>query len=425
MIDRNLLLNDFDSLAERLATKGVERSELEAARSAVEAERRTLTELEEARAQANRATETVGVMVREGRSDETDREVVRALRQRIDALDREHRELQEAARDRLLRIPNIPSREAPIGTSEANNVVLSTHDFDPDRAHREPTEPHWVIGERLGILDNKRASKLSGSMFSLLRGDGARLLHALVAFGRQIHGETHEEIAPPHLVRTETFTSTGHLPKFANDAYMIDRDELWLIPTGEVPLTSLHAGEILAEEDLPRRYMAYTVCFRREAGSAGKDTRGLQRLHEFHKVELVRLCTPEQAHVEFDALLEDGTRAIRALGLPYRLVDLCTADLTFSSARIIDIEVYAPGTDRWLEVSSVGYFSDFQTRRASVRYRPAEGGRPRLVHALNGSGMATPRVLAALLERGLQPDGSVKLPDVLIPFMRTDRIVPH
>ena len=258
-------------------------------------------------------------------------------------------------------------------------------------------------------------------MFALLRKDGARLLRALVRFGLDINAKTYEEIAPPHFVRTETFIATGHLPKFEIEAYKLRDDDLWAIPTGEVPLMSIHREETLTFEELPKRYMAYTVCWRREAGSAGKDTRGMQRLHEFHKVELLKLCAPEQAQAEYEAMMRDAERPLQLLGLPYRVVDLCAADLTFSSTRVHDLEVYAPGVDRWLEVSSVGMFSDFQARRANIRFKRGKG-KPEFVHALNGSGLATPRVWAAVIEHGQQPDGSVLLPEPLREYMGTDRI---
>jgi seryl-tRNA synthetase len=247
-----------------------------------------------------------------------------------------------------------------------------------------------------------------------------------VQFGLDLNRDTYLEFAPPHFVRSDTFTGTGHLPKFEADAYRLRDDDLWAIPTGEVPLTGMHRNELLEEADLPKRYMAYTVCFRREAGSAGKDTRGLQRLHEFHKVELVRICLPEHADEEFAALLTDAERAIRLLGLPYRIIDLCTADLTFSSSRIFDIEVYAPGVDRWLEVSSVGVFSDFQARRSNIRVRrTGKRGGTEFPYFLNGSALATPRVWAAIIEHGQQPDGSVLLPEPLVRYMGKDRIGPR
>lgn len=415
MIDRRLLLSDFEAVAARLGTKGVTRTELDAARAALGAHRSRMRELEGKRAQSNATAERV----RAGGSPEA----ARTLRGEIAKL--ESAERNEAARLRgmLLRIPNLPSPQAPVGTSGEDNVVLGTHGYEESAYAGRKFRPHWEIAEEFGIYDPKRAARMSGSMFALLRGDGARLLRALVNFALDLHRECYEEILPPHMVHTETFTSTGHLPKFADDAYRAQDDDLWLIPTAEVPLMSLHGGEIIDEIDLPRRYMAYTVCFRREAGSAGKDTRGMQRLHEFHKVELVKLTTEGAAAREFDGLLQDARLALDRLELPYRLVDLCTADLTFSSARIIDLEVFAPGTQRWLECSSVGYFSDFQTRRAQVRYRPAGGGRPLLVHALNASAMATPRVWAALIEHGLSEDGNrIRLPAVLRPYFGADEI---
>jgi seryl-tRNA synthetase len=278
-----------------------------------------------------------------------------------------------------------------------------------------------VAGE-LGIFDPERAAKLSGSGFSILRGDGARLLRALVSFGLDLHRPTYEELVVPHMVKRTTMVGTGHLPKFADDAYSTTPDDLWLVPTGEVPLTALHRDEILNPEDLPRRYMTYTSCFRREAGSAGKDTRGMQRLHEFHKVELVRLCLAENVEQEFAELLADAERTLLELGLPYRVVDLCTGDLTFSSARIFDLEVYAPGVDKWLEVASVGNFTDFQARRSNIRVRTTAGNRP--VFTLNASAMATPRVWAAIIEHGAQPDGRVKIPAALVPYIGKDTLDP-
>jgi seryl-tRNA synthetase len=248
-------------------------------------------------------------------------------------------------------------------------------------------------------------------------------LRALVAFGLDLHRDKYEELVVPHLVRRQTMVGTGHLPKFADDAYSTTLDDLWLVPTGEVPITGLHRDEILDPEDLPRRYMTYTVCFRREAGSAGKDTRGLQRLHEFHKVELVRLCLPEDAEQEFEELLGDAERIVQELRLPYRVVDLATGDLTFSSSRIIDLEVYAPGVDRWLEVSSVGNFTDFQARRGNIRVR-VEGGGTRPIATLNASGAATPRLWAAIVEHGQQPDGRVLVPEVLRPYVGRELLEP-
>jgi seryl-tRNA synthetase len=260
-------------------------------------------------------------------------------------------------------------------------------------------------------------------MFAVLKGDGARLLRGLTALALDIHRDSYAEIIPPHLVRTEVISKTGHLTKFDTQAYRLRDDELWLIPTGEVALMGLHQGEILADSDLPRRYMAYTTCWRREAGAAGKETRGLQRLHEFHKVELVKLCRPEDGETEFQSLVADAARPLEMLGLPYRVLELCSGDLTFSASRVVDLEVYSPGVDRWLEVSSISLVTDFQSRRGQIRFR-REGGSVEFVHALNGSGLATPRVWAAVVEHGRQEDGSVRLPEALVPYAGVEVIRP-
>jgi len=344
---------------------------------------------------------------------ETRRAELGQLKTRITELEAQVRDAEQASQDLLLRLPNLPHPQAPVGDDEAANVVL--RHGGPEAVRTPELRPHWEVAGDLGILDVERAAKISGSGFSLLRGDGARLLRALVSWGLDMHRDAYEELVAPHLVREDTAMGTGHLPKFAEDMYNTTLDDLWLVPTGEVPLTGLHREEIFDPADLPRRYMTYRSCFRREAGSAGKDTRGMQRLHEFHKVELVRLCLPENVEQEFDELLADAERTVIGLGLPYRVVDLCTGDLTFSSARIFDLEVYAPGVDRWLEVSSVGSFTDFQARRSGIRVRTAHGARP--ICLLNGSAVATPRLWAAIVEHGQQPDGRVRVPEVLRPYM--------
>jgi len=266
--------------------------------------------------------------------------------------------------------------------------------------------------------DVDRAVRRSGAMFAMYRGLGARLVRALIDYGLDRNRDLYEEIRPPTLVRTETMTSTGHLPKFSDDAYQLERDGLWAIPTAEVPLTSLGRDEVLAEADLPMRFMAHTSCFRREAGAAGRDTRGLLRVHEFDKVEILAYATPAQASGIHAELLERAEGAVADLGLAYRIVDICTGDLGGSAARTFDVEVYSPGTDRWLECSSVSWFSDYQARRANVRYRPDEERGTRFVHTLNGSALAVPRVWAALTETWRQADGSIAVPPPLRPYMR-------
>lgn len=415
MLDLTVLLDETDDVARRLATKGTDESAVFAARDAVVRRRRLRRELDELRAEMNQRSQQVGRLMREDKAaGEHARAQVSTLKARILELESTVREAEQAERDLLLRLPNPPSPQAPVGADESANLILRYE--GPDAKPVPDARPHWEIADDLGIFDAPRAAKLSGSGFSVLRGDGARLLRALVSFALDLHRDEYEELIVPHLVRGDVMVGTGHLPKFQDDAFNTV-DDLWAVPTGEVPLTGLRRDELLDSADLPLKYMTYTSCFRREAGSAGKDTRGMQRLHEFHKVELVHLCRPEQTPEQFDVLLANAEKALQAFDLPYRVVDLATGDLTFSSARIFDLEVYSPGVDKWLEVSSVGDFTDFQARRGNIRYRPDEGPRTAPVHTLNGSALATPRVWAALIEHGQQPDRTVALPDVLHPYM--------
>jgi seryl-tRNA synthetase len=323
----------------------------------------------------------------------------------------------EAALDEALaRIPNLPDDAVPDGTSEADNVVVRTHGYDPADYAGRTWRPHWEVAADLGVFDAEAAARLSGQMFAVLRGDGARLLRGLVDFALDLHRDRYEETVVPHMVRSEVITRTGHLTKFDTQAYRLRDDDLWLLPTGEVALMGLAQDQIIPEAELPRRTMAYTVCWRREAGAAGKDTRGLQRLHEFHKVELVSLCAPEDGEAELAGLLADCERTLQTLGLPYRVLELCAGDLTFSSSRVFDLEVYTPGVDRWLEVASVSLITDFQARRGATRLR-RESGRVELAWSLNGSGLATPRIWAAVVEHGQQPDGTIAVPAALVPYV--------
>ncbi len=332
--------------------------------------------------------------------------------------------LDQELRSVLLRIPNLPSELAPDGASEADNPVVKGPINLPGSYAEHQRVPHWDIGRALGILDNERAAKISGAMFTMLRGPGATLGRALCQLALDRNADAFEEIRPPTLVSTATLTATGQLPKFADDAFAIERDDLWCIPTAEVPLTSIGAGEILDEDALPMRFMAATPCYRREAGAAGRDTRGLLRAHEFDKVEILAYATPDQAPAILDDLLARAEGSIAALGLPYRIVEISTGDLGQSHHRSLDIEVYAPGCDVWLEVSSVSWFSDYQARRADIRYRPTGAKGTAFVHTLNGSALAVPRVWAAIVENGRQPDGSLTLPEALWPYLRGQRTVP-
>ena len=423
MIDVRLLLDDFEETARRLARKRVDRGLLVEARDLAAARRRALSRVEELRRDANTGSAEVGRLIRAGdrAAAEAKRAGLATLRGEIEVLEADRRGIEVGLDEALARIPNLPDDAVPDGTSEADNRVVRTHGYRPEDYAGREWRPHWELAEALGIFDPERAAKLSGAMFAVLRRDGARLLRGLVNLGLDLHRDKYEEIVVPHLVRTEVISRTGHLTKFDNQAYRLRDDELWLLPTGEVALMGLSQGEILAEADLPKRSMAYTVCWRREAGAAGKDTRGMQRLHEFHKVELVTLCTPATSEDELWGLLADCERALQVLQLPYRVLELCAGDLTFSASRVFDLEVYAPGVDRWLEVASVSLITDFQARRGGIRFRQEGGGNP-LVHSLNGSGLATPRVWAALLEHGQQPDGTVRLPPALVPYVGTEVI---
>jgi len=342
----------------------------------------------------------------------------RALGDQERALDERSAEAEAHLRQVLLRLPNLPHPDAPDGASDADNPVVKGPIGMPDAWADHQRAPHWDTGVALGILDNERATKIAKSMFTLQRGAGAALGRALCQLALDANADAFDEIRPPSLVSTATLTATGHLPKFANDAFAVERDDLWLIPTGEVPLTSLYAGEVLEVTQLPVRLMAYTPCFRREAGSAGRDTRGMLRTHEFDKVEILALTTPDQAPAMLEELVARAERLIASLGLTYRIIEICTGDMGQSHHRSFDLEVFAPGVDIWLEVSSVSWFGDYQARRADIRYRvPGEKG-THLVHTLNGSALAVPRVWAAIVETFRQPDGSVVVPDVLRRYMR-------
>lgn len=394
--------------------------------AALDAEVRALGAKRDAlRAEIRSLSNEVGAMFRDGRKDEATelQAQSKALGEEEKGLDERAGELQAELREVMLRIPNLPADGCPDGKGEADNLVVRTENFDPDAYAEHQRVPHWDIGEELGLLDVERAVKLSGSMFVMYRGAGAALVRALCQLALDRNVDLYEEIRPPTLVRTDTMVATGHLPKFDDDAYHAERDDLWAIPTAEVPLTSLARDEILDAEELPRRFCAHTSCFRREAGSAGKDTRGLLRVHEFDKVELLALCEPEDSEALHAEILSRAETLIADLGLSYRILDLCAGDIGSSARRTFDIEVYAPGVDRWLEVSSVSWFGDYQARRANLRYRSKEGKGTEVLHTLNGSALAVPRVWAAIVETNRRSDGSVVLPELLVPYMRGTEVI--
>jgi seryl-tRNA synthetase len=328
--------------------------------------------------------------------------------------------VQQDLKVKLLAIPNYPSQDTPVGKSEADNVEVSSwgnipeYDFEP--------KDHLDIAENLKMLDLKRGAKIAGSGFPLYTGWGARLERALVNFMLDLHVNEHgyTEVFPPYLVLSDSATGTGQLPKMADDMYYLKEDDLWLIPTAEVPVTNMHRDEVLSPSDLPIKYVAYSSCFRREAGSYGKDTRGLQRLHQFNKVEMVQFVNPDNSYKAWEKLIKNAETVLQKLELPYRVLELCSADLSFAAARCRDIELWAPGCKKWLEVSSCSNFEDFQARRANIRYKDDSG--MHFVHTLNGSGVATPRLMIAIIENYQQADGSILVPKALQPYLGTDKI---
>jgi seryl-tRNA synthetase len=420
VIDIRRIRADADAVRAALARRHEDLSAFDRVRELDVRQRELIARRDDLRNRVKGLSREVGDLRRVGRGDEAE-----ALQTESRSLGGQEQQLAAEAdalggelKDLLLRIPNLPAEDCPDGTGPEDNVVVRVEGYDPDAYGEHQRVPHWDIGAELGILDLERAVKLSGAMFTMYRRQGATLARALCQAALDRNADAFEEIRPPTVVLTDTMVSTGHLPKFEDDAYHLERDDLWAIPTAEVPLTSMARGEILAEADLPMRMMAYTPCFRREAGSAGRDTRGLLRVHEFDKVEILAYATPDQARDLHAELLARAEGLIAALGLVYRIVDLCTGDIGNSAARTFDIEVYAPGVDQWLEVSSVSWFSDYQARRANVRYRPTGGKGTEVVHTLNGSALAVPRVWAALVETHRQLDGSIALPEVLWPYLR-------
>ena len=385
--------------------------------------REALGVVNDLKARRNEASKRVGELKREGADAEALILEMREVGDRISELDATIASSDEEIEELLLGIPNTPFGEVPEG-DEDHNVIQACHgspatfDFEP--------RPHWELGEALGILDLARGAKVSGSGFPVLLAGGARLQRGLINFFLDVHTDEHAytEVRVPYLVTSDTMIGTGQLPKFAEESYQTERDELWLIPTAEVPITNMHRDELLTADDLPLRYTAYSPCFRREAGAAGKDTRGLLRVHQFDKVELVRYELPERSRDALEELTREAEVLLERLGLHYRRVLLASGDLGQSGALTYDLEVWAPGVDKWLEVSSCTTFTDYQARRANIRFRRTHAEKPEFVHTLNGSALALPRVMAALLETYQHADGSVTLPEVLHSYVGSDRLTP-
>ena len=422
MIDVRLLRTNFDEVRAALARRGKPEllTQLDEAVALDTRLREITVERDSIRSQVNDISKQVGAMRRDGQTVEAEaaQAASRELGERERVLSAESDQIAETLHQVMLRIPNMPHPDAPDGAGDHDNPVVKGPVNMPAQFADHQRVPHWDTAAELGILDNERATKIAGAMFTMQRGLGATLARALCQFALDSNADAFEEVRPPTFVTTATLTATGHLPKFADDAYAIERDDLWAIPTAEVPLTSLHASEVLDEAQLPLRYMAYTPCYRREAGSAGRDTRGMLRSHEFDKVEILAIAKPEDAPEILNELVARAENLISKLELPYRIIEICTGDMGGSHHRSYDIEVYAPGCDAWLEVSSVSWFSDYQARRAEIRMKRTGQKGTEFANTLNGSALAVPRVWAAICENHRQPDGSVRIPEVLRPYMR-------
>ncbi|WP_461828901.1 serine--tRNA ligase [Aquifex sp.] len=425
MIDIELIRSNPEYVKERLATRDKELTGLVDKVLELDKRRREIIKkLDELRRERNELSKQIGLLRREGKDTSEIQNRVKSIKVEIEKLEEELRRVEEELRNTLLWIPNLPHPSVPVGEDENDNVEVRRWG-EPRKFDFEP-KPHWELGEKLGILDFKRGAKLSGSRFTVIKGWGARLERALINFMLDLHTKKgYKEVCPPHLVRPEVLVGTGQLPKFEEDLYKCERDELYLIPTAEVPLTNLHRDEILKEEELPIYYTAYTPCYRREAGAYGKDIRGIIRQHQFDKVELVKIVHPDTSYEELERLTRDAEEVLQLLGLPYRVVELCTGDLGFSAAKTYDIEVWFPSQNKYREISSCSNCEDFQARRMNTRFKDSKTGKNRFVHTLNGSGLAVGRTLAAILENYQQEDGSVVVPEVLRDYVGTDLIKPE
>ncbi|MCS6997812.1 MAG: serine--tRNA ligase [Aquificaceae bacterium] len=423
MLDLELIRKNPSLVKERLSLRNRELESLVDGVLELDALRRSiLKSLESLRAERNAKSKEIGSLKKKGEDTRTLEEEVKSLKDKIEDYEKELSSVEARLRDRLLRIPNLPHESVPVGEEESQNLEVRRWG-EPRDFSFEP-KSHWDIGERLGIFDFERAGKVSGSRFVVLKGWGAKLERALINFMLDLHsGKGYREVLPPHLVRPEVLVGTGQLPKFEEELYRCDRDDLYLIPTAEVPLTNLFREEILSEEDLPLYMVSYTPCYRREAGSYGKDIRGIIRQHQFNKVELVKIVKPEDSYRELEGMTSDAEDVLKLLGLPYRVVLLCTGDMGFASAKTYDIEVWFPSQGKFREISSCSNCEDFQARRMNTRYRDAEG-RLRFVHTLNGSGLAVGRTLAAILENYQQEDGSILVPEILRDYLKVERIIP-
>ena len=415
MLDIRLIRERSDFVKAELAKVGFEAAAIDAITTTDVRRRQLIQEVETLRANRSESSKTIG----KAKGEDRDRLVaeMREIGDRIGALDKELAAVEADFERQMLEVPNLPDASVPLGKDDSENVVLRTvgdlpkFDFTP--------RPHWEIGPDLGVLDFERGVKISGSRFYVLKGAGARLQRALIAWMLDLHTRKHgyTEIAPPYIVKQQCVYGAGQLPKFADNIYHDVEDDVWLIGTAEIPVTNLHRDEILERGALPLSYVAFTPCFRREKMSAGRDVRGIKRGHQFDKVEMYKIVEPENSPAALEQIVSDAEDVARGLGLPYRIIDICTGDLGFVAAKKYDIEVWAAGCNEWLEVSSCSNCTDFQARRTQIRFRRQAASKPELVHTLNGSGLALPRVMIAVMENYQQADGSVVIPEVLLPYM--------
>jgi seryl-tRNA synthetase len=417
MLDVKLLRNEYDKVAAALNHRGAS-LELIAAFPQLDISRREkLTESEQLKGRRNSVSQEVAKLKKNGENADQLITEMKAVNDRIKLLDEEVREIEVEMNALLLSIPNIPHESVPIGASEEDNVIIRT-EGQPRQFEYDP-KAHWDLGVDLGILDFEAAAKVTGSRFVFYKGLGARLERALINFMMDLHADKHgyEEVLPPYIVNRDSLVGTGQLPKFAEDLFKLEGSDYFLIPTAEVPITNIHRDEILSAGSLPKSYVAFSACFRSEAGASGRDTRGLIRQHQFNKIELVQFVAPERSYEVLEELTGHAERVLQLLELPYRVLALCTGDMGFGSAKTYDLEVWIPSAATYREISSCTNFEDFQARRAGIRYRSENGAKPEFVHTLNGSGLALGRTVAAILENYQQADGSIKVPEVLKPYM--------
>lgn len=423
MLDARFIRNEPDKVRQALINRNADTAYLDEFLKLDERRRADLCEVESLKAERNKASEDIARMKKEKLDATAEIERMRDVSQSIKQMDADLAEIESKLSDILYNIPNMPSDTTPVGKDETDNKIVRTWG-EPRKFDFEPA-PHWEIATSLDIIDFDRGSKIAGSGFILYKGLGARLERSLFNWMLDVHTAEHgyTEVFPPFLINRRSMTGTGQLPKFEEDMYHTDKDDdLFLDPTAEVPVTNIYMDEILDANRLPIYHTAYSACFRREAGSAGKDTRGLLRVHQFNKVEMVKFTTPETSYDEHEKLTANAEVILQRLGIPYRIVLLCTGDISFSAAKCYDIEIWAPGVDKWLEVSSCSNFEDFQARRANIRYRPEPGAKPEFVHTLNGSGVALPRLVVSIIENYQQPDGTIVVPEALRPYVGTDVI---